>query len=74
LFGLRGKAPFVNRGLKSWGEFNRTAHSAKPEQVRTMIESASPAPRLELFGRQKVDGWTVWGNQIERNLFHQEAA
>jgi N6-adenosine-specific RNA methylase IME4 len=33
-----------------------------------MIEGVSPWPRLELFGRDKVAGWTVWGDQVERTL------
>lgn len=73
LLGIRGAAPFRDRSLMSWGEYRRGPHSAKPEEVRGLIERASLGPFLELFGRQKVDGWTVWGNQIERNLFHQPA-
>lgn len=71
LFGIRGSAPFGSRSEKSWMECARGKHSAKPEQVRRIIERVSPGPYLELFGRMKVEGWTVWGNQIERNLFHQ---
>jgi N6-adenosine-specific RNA methylase IME4 len=47
----------------------RGKHSSKPEQVRDIIERGSPGPYLELFGRRRVDGWTVWGNQIEETLF-----
>lgn len=75
LTAIRGDAKrFNDRSLKSWGEFDRTAHSAKPERIREMIQRASHGPYLELFGRRKTEGWTVWGNQIERNLFHSEAA
>lgn len=75
LTAIRGDAKrFNDRSLKSWGEFDRTAHSAKPERIREMIQRASHGPYLELFGRRKTEGWTVWGNQIERNLFHTEAA
>lgn len=74
LFGIRGSAPFRDRGQKSWLECARGKHSAKPEQVRAIIEKASPGAYLELFGRAASQGWTVWGNQIERNLFFPEAA
>ena len=75
LTAIRGDAKrFNDRSLKSWGEFDRTAHSAKPERIREMIQRASHGPYLELFGRRKTEGWTVWGNQIERNLFHAEDA
>lgn len=69
LFGVRGKAPFRDRSLKSWTECSRGAHSAKPDQIRQMIEKASPGPYLELFGRRIAEGWTVWGNQISRTMF-----
>jgi len=73
LFGLKGKQPFLNRGQKSWMEINRTRHSSKPEVVAQTIEKVSPGPYLELFGRQTRDGWTVWGNEIERTLFNKGA-
>lgn len=69
LFGIRGKAPFRDRSLMSWAQLDRTKHSAKPEQVRDFVMRASPGPYLELYGRSPVDGWTVYGNQIERRLF-----
>lgn len=68
LFGLRGKSPFLNKSEKSWGEYKRNIHSAKPEEIRKKIEIVSPGPFLELFGRRPVAGWTVWGNQIDRDL------
>lgn len=75
LTAIRGNAKrFNDHSMKSWGEFDRTAHSAKPERIREMLERASGGPYLELFGRRRTEGWTVWGNQIERNLFHAEAA
>jgi N6-adenosine-specific RNA methylase IME4 len=70
LFGVKGSAPFYDRSLISWGEYERGSHSAKPEQIRALIERASPSPRLELFARSVAEGWTVWGDGIERNLMH----
>lgn len=71
LLGVRGRCPFRDHGLMSWAELDRGQHSAKPEQVRSMVEKAGHGPYLELFGRLVVDGWTVWGDQIERDLFHR---
>lgn len=71
VLGRRGDAKWANPGLMSWGQFDRTKHSAKPEQVRQMIESAHHGPYLELFGRRPAPGWVVWGDQIERNMFEQ---
>lgn len=48
------------------------AHSRKPEEASARIERLLPGPYLELFGRRPMLGWTVWGNQITRGLFHQQ--
>lgn len=37
-------------------------HSAKPASVRTMIERLYDGPRVELFARERVDGWDAFGN------------
>ena len=67
LLAVRGSASFRNHAARSWLEARREKHSSKPEAVRRLIESASPAPRLELFGRRKAAGWTVWGNEREKS-------
>jgi N6-adenosine-specific RNA methylase IME4 len=55
---------FKKKNVMSWFEHARTKHSAKPDYWRKVIEENSPSPRLELFGRNQVPGWTVFGNQI----------
>lgn len=72
LFAARGSAEFRNRGARSWLEARRGKHSSKPEAVRKLIESASPTPYLELFGRRNATGWTVWGDQIKRTLLDDD--
>lgn len=69
LLAVRGGLTGAAKDIRSWGEFPRGEHSAKPERIRVdVVERASPGPRLELFGRKAVQGWTVWGNQIRRGL------
>lgn len=41
----------------------KAAHSRKPDKMRAMIERVSYAPRLELFARERFDGWDSWGNE-----------
>ena len=70
LLGVRGGLTFSQHNHMSWIQAERGKHSAKPEQIRGLIEGISPSPRLELFGRRLADGWVVWGNEIERDLFY----
>jgi N6-adenosine-specific RNA methylase IME4 len=76
LLGIRGKPRKFAKDahdLRSWAAIDRDAHSVKPEQVRLWIEDASPTARLELFGRRAIQGWVVWGNETEADLFRQAA-
>lgn len=42
----------------------RSTHSQKPEQVYEMLSAMYPnARRIELFARQRRNGWESWGNQ-----------
>lgn len=46
-----------------WFQWSRGSHSAKPEAFMDMVESVSPAPRLEMFARRQRLGWDTWGNE-----------
>lgn len=44
-------------------------HSKKPEIVREkIVELIGDLPRIELFARQKTDGWDVWGNEVQSDI------
>lgn len=47
-------------------------HSSKPETFRKIIERMYDGPYLELFGREKVPGWDVFGNDAK--LWAEQAA
>ena len=69
MIGLKGKTRTKGSSQKSWIEANRTKHSRKPEEFRAAIESMSDGPYLEMYGRQPIASWVVYGNQIEPRLF-----
>ena len=44
-------------------------HSQKPSVAYEMIERLYPnLSRIELFARNKRDGWDVWGNEVESDI------
>lgn len=44
-------------------------HSQKPELGYQIIERLYPdMPKLELFARQKREGWLSWGNEITSDI------
>ena len=47
----------------------RREHSRKPDRIRDdIIELMGDLPRIELFAREKTDGWDVWGNEVESDI------
>lgn len=66
LLGVRKNLPFRDHSQRSWIELDRNGHSAKPEEIRCLIEQVSLPPYLELYGRNVPtnQGWTVYGNQV----------
>lgn len=39
-------------------------HSEKPAEVRDrLVQLCGDVPRIELFARQRVEGWDCWGNE-----------
>lgn len=68
----RGKPQgFTRRNVRSVIDALPSKHSAKPEIFRQIVESVTEglSPRLELFGRRTAPGWTVFGNEVERDMF-----
>jgi N6-adenosine-specific RNA methylase IME4 len=44
-------------------------HSQKPEIAYQIIERLYPnTNKLEVFARNKRDGWDVWGNEVESDI------
>lgn len=44
----------------------RREHSRKPDETYDRTERLLYGSYCELFGRQKRDGWTVWGDQADK--------
>jgi N6-adenosine-specific RNA methylase IME4 len=68
LFGTRGKcARTLAPGRKqvNYLATRKREHSRKPDEQYQLIETCSPGPYLELFGRGIRPGWVTWGDQAD---------
>ena len=66
LIGKRGKIPQPRgaRNVRQYVLHPREKHSKKPDEVRKRIDQMFPHhSKIELFAREKVDGWDAWGNE-----------
>jgi len=68
LVGVKGDFPPPNAKQRVSSVFRipRTKHSEKPKEIRDLITKWYPNNRkIELFAREKIPGWEVWGNESQ---------
>jgi N6-adenosine-specific RNA methylase IME4 len=67
LFGVRGSLRTLKPGRTQVNILStrKQEHSRKPQEVYGIIERCSPGPHLELFARERVEGWTQWGDEVD---------
>ncbi len=69
LLGVKGRLPIAANGVMQVIMAVRRQHSRKPGEVRErIVRLLGDLPRIELFARQKVDGWDCWGNEVESSI------
>lgn len=65
LFCVRGRLPLLRKDIPTAFTAPRGRHSAKPQAFFDLVESASPGPFIEIFGRGMARmGWTALGDQV----------
>lgn len=63
----RGRIPKPRgkRNIRQFLSVKRGRHSEKPNEVRRRIVEMFPTQdKIELFARQRADGWDAWGNEV----------
>ena len=69
LIGVKGKPIIKNNDVSSVLMEPRERHSKKPDIVRDkIVRLVGDLPRIELFARDKTEGWDVWGNEVESDI------
>lgn len=70
LFGIRGSMRTLPPGRRQVNILStrKREHSRKPDELYNIIEACSPAPFIELFARQRREGWTAWGNEADGKI------
>lgn len=65
LLATKGKIKRVSKKVFQIIDSKIMEHSKKPDEVRNrIVQLMGDIPRIELFARQKTEGWDVWGNEV----------
>ena len=52
----------MNRSKIEWTDFT---WNPEPDEIKDeIVKLCGDLPRIELFARQKTEGWDVWGNEV----------
>ena len=69
LLGMKGSLKRVSKSVRQICDSRITKHSQKPTEIRQrIVELFGDLSRIELFARERVDGWNAWGNEIESDV------
>ena len=69
LLGVKGKMKPVSNFVSQVIVAERERHSKKPDIIRDkIVELFGDIPRIELFAREKTDGWDTWGNEVINDI------
>jgi N6-adenosine-specific RNA methylase IME4 len=66
LFGRRGSLPLLKAGEKVVFTGKVREHSRKPDEFYDLVKKVSPEPRIDIFSREKRDGFDSFGNETEK--------
>ena len=70
LFGVKGNMRTLSPARRQVNVVatQKREHSRKPSEMHELIQRCSPGPYLELFARERVAGWTNWGDEVDTYL------
>lgn len=77
LIGVRGKGAslILDHSVRNVQMAPRAKHSVKPQLFRDLIvQLVGDVPRMELFARNRTEGWDVWGNETDKFAPEQSPA
>src|SRR5574343_1128639 len=69
LLGTRGSPKRINADVHQIIYAPIDKHSKKPPETKDrIVRLCGDLPRVELFARQRTDGWDAWGNEVENSI------
>ena len=65
IIATRGVIKRINAGVRNLQIYPVKEHSRKPSEIRCkIVELLGDLPRIELFARERVEGWDAWGLEV----------
>jgi N6-adenosine-specific RNA methylase IME4 len=65
IFARRGSVPLQVMGQRLDFQADRRQHSRKPDVFYERVKTVSPPPRLDMFARERHEGFDAWGSEVD---------
>lgn len=66
LVGVKGNITAFRSMQRTLYSCPRLKHSQKPSFFRSLINKIYEGNKIELFARERVEGWDCWGNEVPK--------
>jgi N6-adenosine-specific RNA methylase IME4 len=66
LFGRCGDLDLLTNGVRLDFSADSRQHSRKPDEFYDIVRSVSPAPRIDVFSREKREGFDQYGDEQDK--------
>jgi site-specific DNA-methyltransferase (adenine-specific) len=74
LLAIKGRPKRISKSVRQLIISPVEEHSKKPDEVRErIVELFGDVPRIELFARQKAQGWDCFGNEVDSDIVLTES-
>jgi len=69
LLATKGSPRRISRSVRQIIDTSIEQHSKKPGEARSrIVQLLGDIPRIELFAREAIPGWDVFGNEVESDI------
>jgi N6-adenosine-specific RNA methylase IME4 len=69
LLATKGNPKRIDKNVSQIILSRQREHSRKPDEARErIVKLMGNLPRIELFARQRYEGWDVWGNESPKEI------
>ncbi|MDR1704327.1 MAG: adenine methyltransferase [Clostridiales bacterium] len=69
LLATKGRLKRVSKSVRQIIDTPIERHSKKPDEVRRrIVELMGDVPRIELFARERTEGWDAFGDEVESDI------
>lgn len=69
LLATKGNPKRISKSVHQVCDARIMQHSKKPDEIRNrIVQLMGDIPRIELFAREKAEGWHVWGDDVDSDI------